>query len=235
MDHRRRDHTNAITAGNTKNALVCHMRANPGHTFDLDSASLVYISNMERKRQLVESSIIATTANCNIRRGDFPVCKLTAPVVIQTLNLSSKLAPSTRPPAPGTPSPSQQSISSNHSQLAAAAPVPPLPVISAPHVVHPLTPAPSPAGPPAARTRQGRARNTLLFHKNRSAPYDHLGPRSDGSPANRNASGSHIVPDSHTSLPNSQPSATSSSMLSSCSRSTFPSSSAPAILPVPPK
>ena len=77
--------------------------------------------------------------------------------------------------------------------------------------------------------------NTLLFHKNRSAPYDHPGPRFHGSPADRNASGSHIVPDSHTSRPNSQPSATSSTPPSACSPNTFPSSSAPAILPGPPK
>ena len=58
LDRRRSDHTYAITNGDDSNALVCHMDAYPGHTFDLDSASLVYISNMERKRQLVESSVI---------------------------------------------------------------------------------------------------------------------------------------------------------------------------------
>ena len=85
--------------------IYVHTRDNPGHTYDLDGARVIYISNSEPKRFLVESSIIATTTNSNLRPGNFPVCKLTAPAVIQTLNLSSKIATHTlATPSTATPS-----------------------------------------------------------------------------------------------------------------------------------
>ena len=113
LDKRITQHRGSIAGADVRNALYVHTRDNPGHTYDLDGARVIYISNSEPKRFLVESSIIATTTNSNLRPGNFPVCKLTAPAVIQTLNLSSKIpthtsatptiaTPSTLPSAPPT-------------------------------------------------------------------------------------------------------------------------------------
>ena len=75
------------------------MQANPGHTFDVDSINLLYICCDEDKRKLVESAVITTTSNCNDRPGDFPLCKLTAPVVVQSLQLALKAIPAIHHPS----------------------------------------------------------------------------------------------------------------------------------------
>merc|ERR1739842_29279 len=106
LDKRITQHRNNIHDAELNSALYVHTRDNPGHNYDLDGARVVYISNSEPKRFLVESSLIATTNNSNLRPGNFPVCKLTAPAVVQTLNLSSKIATHTSAtPAIATPRP----------------------------------------------------------------------------------------------------------------------------------
>ena len=77
------DHKNNIRDKLKDSALYMHIHDNPGHSFDFDSAELLYKSNHRTKRQLVESSLIATHDNINIKAGDFPVCRLTAPSVLQ--------------------------------------------------------------------------------------------------------------------------------------------------------
>ena len=47
-----------------------------------------------------------------------------------------------------------------------------LPPTNTPLLLHSSTPAPSPMGPPAARTRRGRIRHSALSQRNRSTPYD---------------------------------------------------------------
>ena len=201
------------------------MRDYPGHSFDLDTMEMVYISNMESKRQLVESSLIATTTNCNLRVGDHPVCKLTAPIIIQALHLAPKTAsplqlPSTPPASPLSQLPPTLPASSSADTAASAPstpappPLPLQPLAIASHLVNPITPAPSPVGPPAARTRHGRARNTALFNKNRIAPYVLPGSGYDDVPS------ASWAPVSSITLSNSQPSATFS----------HPTSSSPLIL-----
>ena len=109
------EHGKDIREANTSNALFVHMRDNPGHQFDLRNAEVVYKSTMKPKRQLVESSLIATRPNCNLKPGDFPVCRITAPVVVKCLKLESKTAaldtPATSSPAStSTPTPTLPTI-----------------------------------------------------------------------------------------------------------------------------
>ena len=81
-------HRSDIRYAKDSNALFAHMRDNPGHSFDLKGAKLIYTSNQKSNRQLVESSLIATTANCNLKPGDYPVCRITAPVVLNSVKLA---------------------------------------------------------------------------------------------------------------------------------------------------
>ena len=76
------------------NSMVSHMVNNPGHRFDLNNPIIMYKSCIKRKRQLVESSLIATNVNCNLKPGDFPVCKLTAAAVLKSCKIDSSLAAS---------------------------------------------------------------------------------------------------------------------------------------------
>ena len=92
------DHRQDLRKGKESNALHIHRRDFPGHSHDLKGATLVYASNQTAKRQLVESSLIATTANCNLRPGDFPVCRLMAPVILRSLKLETP--PSQQPANP---------------------------------------------------------------------------------------------------------------------------------------
>ena len=80
-------HKNDIRHGRRCNAMFVHMEDNPGHSFDLDNPTLLYKSTVKAKRQLVESSLIATNVNCNLKPGDFPVCKITAATVLRSLNI----------------------------------------------------------------------------------------------------------------------------------------------------
>ena len=80
---RMQDHKNSISRGEKNNALFVHSHNNPGHSFDFEGAELLYKSNHSTRRQLVESSLISTHANINIKPGDFPTCKLTAPIVLK--------------------------------------------------------------------------------------------------------------------------------------------------------
>ena len=54
------EHKGYIQMGDQSSALLQHMINHPGHSFDLQGASLIYRSNDEAKRQLVESALIAT-------------------------------------------------------------------------------------------------------------------------------------------------------------------------------
>ena len=80
---RMRDHKNSINRKIKDNALFVHISNNPSHSFDLEGAELLYKSNHSTRRQLVESSLISTQANINIKPGDFPTCRLTAPIVLK--------------------------------------------------------------------------------------------------------------------------------------------------------
>ena len=88
-----KDHRQDLRKCKESNALHIHRRDNPGHSHDLKGARLLYASNEEAKRKIVESSLIATTDNCNIRPGEFPVCRLLAPVVLRSLRLEPKNTP----------------------------------------------------------------------------------------------------------------------------------------------
>ena len=61
---------------------------------------MVFKSTVKAKRQLVESSLIATNANCNLKPGDFPICRLTASVVTKSLKLDYAKSSSTATNAP---------------------------------------------------------------------------------------------------------------------------------------
>ena len=93
------DHKTDIRKAKESNALFVHMKDNPGHSFDLQGAKLLYKSNHKSKRQLVESSLIATNPNCNLRLGDYPVCRITAPAVLKGVKLDNSRVTSTVTPA----------------------------------------------------------------------------------------------------------------------------------------
>ena len=80
---RMRDHKNSINRKIKDNALFVHISNNPSHSFDLEGAELLYKSNHSTRRQLVESSLISTQANINIKPGDSPTCRLTASIVLK--------------------------------------------------------------------------------------------------------------------------------------------------------
>ena len=106
LGHRMSKHKNDIRRAKDSNALFVHMRDNPGHSFDHQGAKLIFTSNQKSKRQLVESSLIATNVSCNLKPGDFPVCRITAPVVLKSIkldNLNSLVSP--QPPATSTTPP----------------------------------------------------------------------------------------------------------------------------------
>ena len=99
---RRYDHAKDIREANASNALFVHMQNNPGHSFNLKDMNLVYKSNKKSSRQLVESALITASDNCNLKPGDFPVCRLVAPVVIEGLKLQTIIENATCPPLPTT-------------------------------------------------------------------------------------------------------------------------------------
>ena len=82
-------HISDIRKANTSNAMFVHMQDHPGHSFDIKGAKLIYTSNQKSNRQLVESSLIATIANCNLKPGDRPVCRIAAPVVLNSVKLNN--------------------------------------------------------------------------------------------------------------------------------------------------
>ena len=87
VPNRMAGHSTAINAKVASNALFAHTRNNPGHSFNLKGAKLIFTSNQKSKRQLVESALIATNVNCNLKPGDFPVCRITAPIVLKGVKL----------------------------------------------------------------------------------------------------------------------------------------------------
>ena len=115
-------HKTDIREANDSNALFAHMRDNPGHSFDHKGAKLIFTSNQKSKRQLVESALIATKVNCNLKPGDFPVCRITAPVVLKGVKLDKPRA---------TPNTATSSISA--------------PIMPTPTVPQPATTTPTPA------------------------------------------------------------------------------------------
>ena len=106
---RRNYHIGYIRKADISSALFIHMQNNPGHAFNLDGKSLVYRSNQKASRQLVESSLIANSINCTTRTGDFVVCKLTAPVVLQLSEAGGVHLKLLQPPT------TTSSISASHS------------------------------------------------------------------------------------------------------------------------
>ena len=131
LANRMAGHRSDIRKAKDSNALFVHMRDNPGHSFDLNGAKLIYKSNQKPNRQLVESAMIATNANCNLRPGDYPVCRITAPVVLKSVKLANFNTSDT--PAL-TASPISNIDPSCNSPLA----------ISSPPAVTPILPAPQP-------------------------------------------------------------------------------------------
>ena len=61
---------------------------------------MVDVSRCEERRKLVESSLIANFDNINIRPSDIPVCRITAPAVLRSLNIDYKPTGSLVLPAP---------------------------------------------------------------------------------------------------------------------------------------
>ena len=60
VPNRMAGHKAAIKDATASNALFVHTRDNPGHSFNLKGAKLIFTSNQKSKRQLVESALIAT-------------------------------------------------------------------------------------------------------------------------------------------------------------------------------
>ena len=100
-------HKQDIKDERVSNAMFIHMRDNPGHSFDFKGAKLIYKSNQKSKRQLVESALIATKDNCNLKPGDYPVCRISAPVVLKGVKLdhtdATTIAPTITAPTTTTP------------------------------------------------------------------------------------------------------------------------------------
>ena len=132
---RRNQHRNDIGKGVKSNALFVHMEKNEGHSFNLDGMSLVYKSNEKPSRQLIESSFIACGTTCNLKPGDFPTCKISAPIVLQCLKLESSI--------PNTSCPAELLV-----PVPVSHPTPPRPP-ALPLPLAPLVPAPSPNPAPA--------------------------------------------------------------------------------------
>ncbi len=134
IPYRMGGHKSDIREAKESNALFVHMRDNPGHSFDHKGAKLIFTSNQKAKRQLVESALIATNVNCNLKPGDFPVCRITAPVVLKGIKFDNCT----------NSTPSQSTINSS-SDTATSSNIDP--VISAPATMipapHDLTPATS--------------------------------------------------------------------------------------------
>ena len=102
LSKRIREHGNDIRAANTSNALFKHMLDNSGHQFNLRGAKIIYKSTSKPKRQLVESSLIASRPNCNLKPGDFPVDRLSAPAIVKSLNLETITTASSKTVTPST-------------------------------------------------------------------------------------------------------------------------------------
>ncbi len=109
------------------------MRDNPGHSFDHEGAKLIFTSNQKAKRQLVESALIATNVNCNLKPGDFPVCRITAPVVLKGIKFDN--CTNSTPSQSTTNSSSDTATSSNIDPVISA----PATMIPAPHDLTPAT------------------------------------------------------------------------------------------------
>ena len=164
--------------------MFVHMEDNPGHSFDLNNPKLIYKSKEKAKRQLVESSLIATSVNCNLKPGDFPVCKITAIAVLKGLNIDLSLAASSlsrayvgqsvevasvTPPANSDISGPQTSPpSSNHTPITSSPilDIPPLVSLTLP-VNLPSTVIKSISTPPISQRTRDRSRFT-------SKPYNPL-------------------------------------------------------------
>ena len=69
-------------------ALFIHQR-DKDHLFDFQGARIVFPSHLTAKRELVESSLIATEPNCNLKPGRYPLCKLSSNIILKTLKINS--------------------------------------------------------------------------------------------------------------------------------------------------
>ena len=90
LPDRMKGHSTDITKKRATSSLWTHMQQNPGHLFNLDNPVMLDVSHSEKRRKLVESSLIANFDNLNIRPGDIPVCRITAPAVLSSLNIDYK-------------------------------------------------------------------------------------------------------------------------------------------------
>ena len=209
LSKRIREHGLDIRAANTSNALFKHMLDNSGHQFNLRGAKIIYKSTSKPKRQLVEASLIASRPNCNLKPGDFPVDRLSAPAIVKSLNLETI---ATAPPKTVTPSTVGTSATSTHmppaphtsisSSTSSNAPVPqnlpttlPTPTQSAIHQPPVNTSQPISHTPIALKTRSrtsqippSQATTTLATHLKSTKSIPHRPPSKSPSTSHRHTS-----------------------------------------------
>ena len=196
-------HRSDIRNANESNALFVHMKDNFGHSFDLKGAKLIYKSNQKSNRQLVESSLIASNVSCNLKPGDYPVCRITAPVILKSIkleNLRNSIAPqptvtpisntapsvtlapvipSTTAPTPVhiAPIPDTSNLTQALCNMAISPSIQPQIVTSIPYN-QPLVPSPTSFTPIARHTRSHHqlpaAPSPLLQSQARSLPFTHI-------------------------------------------------------------
>ncbi len=138
------EHKTDISKCKQENALFVHIRDNPGHSFNFAGAELIYKSNHRTRRQLVESSLIISKPNINLKPGDFPTCRLTAPLVLQScLNKKKIWSPHVQTPiiaTMDTPASSLTVTSATHDSTDLPSAIPAQALISSqPASVPPLT------------------------------------------------------------------------------------------------
>ena len=82
-------HKRKISLAQTDSALFIHMRDNLDHRFNFKDARLIFKSEFLTKREMVESALIAIKPNCNISSGRFALCKLSANLVLKSVNIDT--------------------------------------------------------------------------------------------------------------------------------------------------
>ena len=79
-------------------ALVRHLQSNPGHSFNLDKASLIWKTRCKKEARMVESSCIKTLPSCNVSPGEIFVGPMVASVVMKATKIQQTNRAASRKP-----------------------------------------------------------------------------------------------------------------------------------------
>ena len=156
------EHRDYISKMDPSSALVRHIQSNPGHSFNLEKASLIWKTHCKKEARLVESSCLRTLPSCNVSPGEIFVGPMVASVVMKATKIQqSNRAASKNSTTDSLYSPTPLNTTNHSTQHSIPTPTPHIP-ISQPPSTPPYTFQPfSPPSPPPAWSSQPSITNLV--------------------------------------------------------------------------